>query len=185
MIKRILFASLFTCFCLFFTFSSENVNVQKLKSGNDVSFVNVFNTHSVNLMASKGGKNTDGTEKSTKKTSDAGFNSFIKKIAPYENIFFIVAIATTISFGVFLITGAILMGVGYSMRTTWGGDLDKLWNGWNIEYAGDAIFSLSWLFFLAAVATWVLWGLIQYGKKNKVVLSVFSTNDRIGLSIKL
>ena len=65
--RKILFVSLFSCFCLFFTFSSEKVNVQKLQSGNDVSFVNVFNTHSVNLMGAKG-SDTEGLEKSNKKT---------------------------------------------------------------------------------------------------------------------
>jgi len=44
---------------------------------------------------------------------------------------------------------------------------------------------VSWLFFLAAVACWVFWGLIQYGKKKGYVMNVFASGDQIGISIKL
>jgi len=172
---KFLLALLFTSFCLSFTFSSEKINIQKVKSTNDVSFVNLFDNHSVNLLA----------KKDDKKDGKGGFEGFVKKIAPYEKPFLYAAIGTTIGFGALFITGIILIAVGYSMRATWGGDWLKWNNGWYVEYAGDALLGVSWLFFLAAVACWVFWGLIQYGKKKGYVMNVFASGDQIGISIKL
>ncbi|HPO48895.1 MAG TPA: hypothetical protein PLO89_01085 [Spirochaetota bacterium] len=171
--NKFLFASFFVCFSLTFGFSSEKADLNKKTSFKEVSFVSLFDNHSVSLYAKK-----------SKKSDGDGFESFVKKIAPYEKTFLYAAIATTVCFGVFTITGIILMSAGYwiwRLSTT----LVETLTGNYVRYAGSALFGFSWLFFLAAAATWVFWGFIQYGRKKGYVMNVFSTADSIGISIKL
>ncbi|HOV14652.1 MAG TPA: hypothetical protein PK771_10240 [Spirochaetota bacterium] len=188
--SKIILALVFTSVSLFFIFSSEKVNVQKLQSGNDISFVNVFNTHSIDLMGAKG-SDTEGMEKSKKVEKKVekdgeknGFKTFVSKIAPYEKPFFYAAIADTVSFGTFFLTGIILMAAGNAMyygSKNWAEALVGLY----VSYAGYALFGISWIFFIVAAVCWAFWGMIQYGKKKGYVMTPFFTGDSVGLSIKL
>ncbi|OHD12416.1 MAG: hypothetical protein A2086_12685 [Spirochaetes bacterium GWD1_27_9] len=171
--SKIILACLFTSFCLFFTFSSEKVSIQSSQSSYNVSFVNLFNNHTPKFFAAKGGK-TSG--------ENTGFKNFVTKIAPYEKSFFYAAIATTVSFGTFFISGIILMAAGNAMW--YNGNWAERLVGLYISYAGYALFSFAWVFFIVAALFWTFWGLIQYGKKKGYVVAPFVSDNAMGLSIK-
>ncbi|MBP7553813.1 MAG: hypothetical protein KA885_10340 [Spirochaetes bacterium] len=166
--KKILLATIFTCLCIFSGFSSEKT-IDKVDAVQKISFGNFPSYGFADLMASKG-------------ASD-GFATFAGAIAPYEKQFLAAAIGCTVGFAALSITGIILMVVGYTMRVPfkdWATSLTGLY----VEYAGDALFGVSWLFFVAAGVMWAFWGIIQYAKKEGIAMGVFSTNDSIGLSFK-
>lgn len=165
--KKILLASIFTCLCIFSGFASEK-NIDKVDAVQKISFGNFPSYGFADLMASKG-------------ASD-GFSKFANAIAPHEKTFLTLAIAFTIAFAALSVTGIILMAVGYTMRV--GNDPFNWLTGLYVEYVGDAMFGVSWLFFVAAIVMWAFWGIIQYAKKEGIVMGVFSTYDSIGVSFK-
>jgi len=166
--KKIFIAMLFVSLCVFSGFASEKI-VNKVDGVQKISFGNFPSYGFADLMASK--------------TASDGFKSFVDVIAPHEQKFLGLAIAFTIAFAALSVTGIILMVVGYTMMNP-PKDLATSLTGLYVSYAGDAMFGVSWLFFVAAGVMWAFWGIIQYAKKEGIAMGVFSTNDSIGLSFK-
>lgn len=166
--KKIFIATLFVSLCVFSGFTSEKI-VNKVDGVQKISFGNFPSYGFADLMASK--------------TASDGFKSFVDVIAPHEKTFLGLAVSFTIAFAALSVTGIILIVVGYTMyhpAKSW----DDLVAGPYIEWVGDAMFGVSWLFFVAAGVMWAFWGIIQYAKKEGIAMGVFSTNDSIGLSFK-
>lgn len=166
--KKIFIATLFISLCVFSGFASEKI-VNKVDGVQKISFGNFPSYGFADLMAAK--------------NSSDGFKKFASVIAPHEKTFLGLAVSFTIGFAALSITGIILMVVGYTMQNPFK-DLATSLTGLYVGYAGYVFFGFSWFFFIAAGVMWAFWGIIQYAKKEGIVMGVFSTNDSIGLSFK-
>lgn len=100
--------------------------------------------------------------KSDKEKKEIKQNGFFDWLIKSEKGLLIGAIACTVGYGVVLITGAILMGVGSTNLIL------------GVYYAGGAIFGLSWLCFLGAGVFWAFWGIAQYLKKHDYQATAFA-----------
>jgi hypothetical protein len=91
-------------------------------------------------------------------------NGFFDWIMKYEKYILIGAIASTIAFTALSVTGAVCIGVSWTVLDT----LQTLY------YTGGVLFGFSWLFFLGAGAFWAFWGIAQYLKKNDYQATAFA-----------
>ena len=168
--NKIYLVLLMTFVVTFFGFSNQISNVSKETT--TVSFVNLFDNYQVDLMAKKGGSE-----------AKSGYEGFVKKISKHEKLFFNLAIAFTIVFGVLFLTGITLIAVGNAIY--YGSkNLADLLTGSYVYYAGYSLFGITWLFAIAAAVFWAFWGMIQHGKKKGYVLAPFVEGESLGLSIK-
>lgn len=168
MFKKMILVSVFSFLYLVSAFSSEVQNFHSQKSNVSFSMGNEYNFRTAELFSNKG---------------ENGFNTFVKKIAPYEKTFFNVALGTTVGFGSLLVLGTIFSVAGYAMTIDFTTPANY-WPGVYLGYAGSAFIGISWLFFVAAAVNWTFWGMIQYAKKNGVVVAAFAEHNAIGVSFK-